>query len=108
MSASPRKVTELLRRREMTRWVMCGRLRVGKDYFTLQRWSVQPCVRPVSAVHVTDGADLFHRKLAATLVKAADSKRCRGLNEISAISMDRLRDWAAMENKDPFVGKIRH
>ena len=32
-----------------------GRLRVGKSFFTLQHWSVQPCVRPVSAVHVTAG-----------------------------------------------------
>jgi glyoxylase-like metal-dependent hydrolase (beta-lactamase superfamily II) len=26
---------------------MCGRLRVGKEIFTSQAWSVQPCVRPV-------------------------------------------------------------
>ena len=35
---------------------MCGRLRVGKSFFhILQRWSVQPCVRPFSAVHMTAG-----------------------------------------------------
>ena len=35
---------------------MCGRLRVGKGYFhVLQAWSVQPCVRPVCAVHMTAG-----------------------------------------------------
>jgi hypothetical protein len=34
---------------------VCGRLRVGKSFFTLQGWSVQPCVRPVSAVHMTAG-----------------------------------------------------
>ena len=35
---------------------MCGRLRVGKDFSSrLQHWSVRPCVRPVSAVHMTAG-----------------------------------------------------
>jgi hypothetical protein len=35
---------------------MCGRLRVGKSFFTfLQHWSVQPCVRPIGAVHMTAG-----------------------------------------------------
>ena len=35
---------------------MCGRLRVGKDFLErLQHWSVQPCVRPVYAVHMTAG-----------------------------------------------------
>jgi hypothetical protein len=35
---------------------MCGRLRVGKSFFhVLQAWSVQPCVRPVDAVHMTAG-----------------------------------------------------
>ena len=35
---------------------MCGRLRVGKSFFhVLQHWSVQPCVRPVDAVHMTAG-----------------------------------------------------
>src|SRR5450755_4633575 len=37
----------------------CGRhfrLRVGKSFFhVLQHWSVQPCVRPFDAVHVTAG-----------------------------------------------------
>src|SRR5258707_15797559 len=38
------------------RWVMCGRLRVGKDFLhVLQHWSVQPCVRPFDAVHMTAG-----------------------------------------------------
>jgi len=37
-------------------WVMCGRLRVGKDFLhVLQHWSVQPCVRPFDAVHMTAG-----------------------------------------------------
>src|SRR5271167_5182980 len=37
-------------------WVMCGRLRVGKSFFhVLQHWSVQPCVRPFDAVHMTAG-----------------------------------------------------
>src|SRR5271157_5520406 len=36
--------------------VMCGRLRVGKSFLhVLQHWSVQPCVRPFDAVHVTAG-----------------------------------------------------
>jgi len=35
---------------------MCGRLRFGKSFLhVLQRWSVQPCVRPVGAVHMTAG-----------------------------------------------------
>src|SRR5450631_2243013 len=35
---------------------MCGRLRVGKDFLrVLQDWSVQPCVRPFNAVHMTAG-----------------------------------------------------
>src|SRR5271156_2631947 len=34
---------------------MCGRLRVGKRIFTSLCWSEQPCVRPVSAVHMTAG-----------------------------------------------------
>jgi hypothetical protein len=35
---------------------MCGRLRVGKDFFhVLQHWSVQPCVRPFNAAHMTAG-----------------------------------------------------
>src|SRR5262249_32047593 len=33
---------------------MWGRLRVGKKNFTSRRWSAQPCVRPISAVHMTD------------------------------------------------------
>jgi hypothetical protein len=34
---------------------MCG-LRVGKDFLhVLQHWSVQPCVRPLGAVHMTAG-----------------------------------------------------
>ena len=33
---------------------MCGRLPVGKDFLhVLQHWSVQPCVRPFDAVHMT-------------------------------------------------------
>ena len=36
--------------------VMCGRLRVSKGFFhVLQHWSVQPCVRPFNAVHMTAG-----------------------------------------------------
>ncbi len=35
---------------------MCGRLRVCKSFFhVLQDWSVQPCVRPLGAVHMTAG-----------------------------------------------------
>ena len=35
---------------------MCGRPRVGKSFFhVLQHWSVQPCVRPLNAVHMTAG-----------------------------------------------------
>src|ERR1019366_7139689 len=34
----------------------CGRLRVGKSFLhVLQDWSVQPCVRPFDAVHMTAG-----------------------------------------------------
>src|SRR5262245_66624394 len=34
---------------------MCGRLRVGKENLHVADWSVQPCVRPVGAVHTTAG-----------------------------------------------------
>jgi hypothetical protein len=34
---------------------LCGRLRVGKAFFTFAGWSVQPCVRPVSAAHKAAG-----------------------------------------------------
>src|SRR5260370_13031341 len=34
---------------------MCGRLRLARKIFTSHRWSVQPCVRPVYAVHMTAG-----------------------------------------------------
>ena len=35
---------------------MCGRLRFGKSFLdVLQHWSVQPCVRPFDAVHMTAG-----------------------------------------------------
>jgi hypothetical protein len=34
---------------------MCGRLRVGKDFLHAASWSVQPCVRPVSAAHRAAG-----------------------------------------------------
>ena len=41
--------------RDVSLRAMCGRLRVGKGIFTSQAWSVQPCVRPLSAVHMTAG-----------------------------------------------------
>ena len=34
---------------------VCGRLRVGKSFLHVADWSVQPCVRPTSAVHMTAG-----------------------------------------------------
>ena len=37
------------------RSAMCRRLQVARKNFTSQAWSVQPCVRPVSAVHMTAG-----------------------------------------------------
>ena len=47
---------ELLRRPSRQCRAMCGRLRVGKSFLHgVQQWSEQPCVRPVSAVHVTAG-----------------------------------------------------
>ncbi len=33
---------ELFRHRKMTRWAMCGRLRVGKENLTSQAWSLRP------------------------------------------------------------------
>ena len=41
--------------RAETRWAMCGRLRAVKGSFTSQRWSEQPCVRPISAAHRAAG-----------------------------------------------------
>lgn len=54
---------------ESARRAMCGRLRVVKRSVTSQRWSEQPCVRPISAVHVTAGHNALRgsgpgRKLA--------------------------------------------
>src|SRR5215510_10506236 len=34
---------------------VCGRLRGGKSFLHVADWSVQPCVRPTSAVHMTAG-----------------------------------------------------
>ena len=34
---------------------VCGRLRVGKNFFHVAGWSVRPCVRPLDAVHMTAG-----------------------------------------------------
>jgi hypothetical protein len=39
---------------------MCGRLRVGKDFFHFASRAVQPCVRPVSAGHATAGHNALH------------------------------------------------
>ena len=36
-------------------WAMCGRLRAVKGLSTSQRWSEQPCVRPLSAAHRAAG-----------------------------------------------------
>ena len=46
-------ISDLQRTAGPYRCAMCGRLRVGKDFLHGARWSVQPCVRPVSAVHMT-------------------------------------------------------
>src|SRR5580700_2625476 len=72
----------------MSLWVMCGRLRVGKDFLhVLQHWSVQPCVRPFNAVHMTAGhaflSTIRHvelcfccsRALALTMGAKAERKR---------------------------------
>jgi hypothetical protein len=41
---------------------MCGRLRVGKSFFHVcSPWSVQPCVRPLSAVRMTAGHNALRR-----------------------------------------------
>ena len=51
----PRKQTSR-RQAGLSQSAMCGRLRVGKSFFhILQHWSVQPCVRPFNAVHMTAG-----------------------------------------------------
>jgi hypothetical protein len=43
-------------KRRPSRWAMCGRLRVGKSFLhACSSGSERPCVRPVSAVHVTAG-----------------------------------------------------
>jgi hypothetical protein len=66
-----------------TRWgevrssPMCGRLRVGKNFLhVLQDWSMRPCVRPVSAVHMTAG----HNALRGS----ANSARLGGPNMVSS------------------------
>ena len=61
---------------------MCGRLRVGKNFLhVLQHWSVQPCVRPLGAVHMTAG----HNALRGS---GPDQKHAfdRNAKEVAALS----------------------
>jgi len=55
MSALPRKRT-LVERVGMSAFVPCvDGSELARRIFTSQAWSVQPCVRPLSAVHMTAG-----------------------------------------------------
>ena len=55
-SALPSRTDIVSRSLSGPKSAMCGRLRVGKDFLhVLQHWSVQPCVRPFDAVHMTAG-----------------------------------------------------
>ena len=51
----PRKQTWSARTLQIRFSAMCGRLRIGKDFLHAASWSVLPCVRPLSAVHMTAG-----------------------------------------------------
>src|SRR5258706_4259755 len=56
---------------------MCGRLRVGKDFLHgLQHWSVQPCVRPFNAGHMTAGHNA-HRGSGPDQTLAFDNAMAR-------------------------------
>ncbi len=58
---------------------MCGRLRVGKSFLLrMQGWSVQPCVRPVSAVHVSADASRPHSTAAGLLADVGCSNGLKG------------------------------
>ncbi len=50
-SASPHSADECWGESQRLRWAMCGRLRAVKGLSTSQRWSEQPCVRPIGAAH---------------------------------------------------------
>jgi len=43
----------------VSRWALCGRLRVVKGFERVADWSWQPCVRPFNAVHMTAGHYAF-------------------------------------------------
>jgi hypothetical protein len=51
-----RRLTTQVEHAPCPKSAMCGRLGVGKSFLhVLQDWSVQLCVRPVDAVHMTAG-----------------------------------------------------
>ena len=59
MSASPQKRTYASLHRDV-RFVPCvDGSELARLFFTFAGWSVQPCVRPVCAVHMTAGHNAF-------------------------------------------------
>ena len=75
---------------------MCGRLRVGKSFLhVLQDWSVQPCVRPLGAVHMTAG----HNALRGS---GPDQKHAFDSNAMAQVGCpDRRIDGSALRAVRP-------
>ena len=61
---------------------MCGRLRVGKENLTSQARSVQPCVRPLSAVGHSDRRPRFSPRIRSSGL-CSGIRRCSGLGGLS-------------------------
>ena len=55
MSGSAPKAATVTLPPALQRCAMCGRLPAGKGFLHVRGWSVQPCVRPVCAAHMTAG-----------------------------------------------------
>jgi hypothetical protein len=64
---------------------------LARGIFTLQAWSVQPCVRPLSAVHMTAGHNLTLCALSRICVGPQLAAKCRLLGQ--ANSPMRFSGW---------------
>jgi hypothetical protein len=80
LSALPPKADVRRARSKSPLCAMCGRLLVGKGNLHVACWSVQPCVRPVSAVRKTAG----HNALRGSGPDQQPAfKGCTGTNGLS-------------------------
>src|SRR3981189_1143568 len=83
---------------------MCGRLRVGKDFLHVRRLgSVQPCVRPVGAVHMTAGHNALRgsdpgQKPAFDNAMALD---CMSLPQMRRLTLDVATRVTRMGRAEP-------